>query len=885
MDDLERVKAAFLPTDRYRVEREIGAGGMASVYLAHDERHHRQVAVKVMREELASSMGAERFHREIRIAAALQHPHIVPVYDSGDAGGLLYYVMPFIAGMTLRQRLGRGDVPILEAVRIMRDAADALASAHEHGIVHRDLKPENIMLAGRHAMIMDFGIAKAVSQATQALTMGGVSLGTPAYMSPEQVTADPSVDHRADIYSFGALAYELVCGRPPFIGTLHEVLFAHVSGVVPPVNMYRDAVPPDLASLIMRCLEKEPADRWQRADDMLAVLEQFSTRSALSTPLLSDSLLRAQSASVQPARRSARSPWRRWALALGGVSLSAATVALVTAAGRAYRVRALLAAQETERIAAARVLVAPFATPERTPGLQQVADLLESSLTKGLQITGRVTATDSRTAVGQTAFPDTGSALLAMPAVARRLARATGSGLVVVGRILVVGDSLQLEGKLLSTATGAEVVQIPVERGPRVRSGETLERMTQRVMGAVVLHRDPQWGSSIPGTRAPTYAAFRALQDGVESINRGDAPAGVEAFRRAYALDTTFTIAATRAGYALLSLGRFAAVESLGVTLLARRDGMPAFEAHYLDRLIAWNRGDLAGVYEAARELERVAPESNLARYAYARSALFVNRMAQARDQFALIAPDSPDLGGVQGLFADMAEAAHHLGEHARELALAEAWAAHPRNRAPLRARYAVAVALVGLGRIPSVRTMFPEFLSGGVEGTTRAVAFATGLVRELRWHGHDSVATALGRMALDRLGATLTPHERILLYSCAGSDTAATVLTDSLLAASPRDLQALGWKATFAARRHDRATADGVLRVLERDVPAFDHGARTANRASILALLGERDGAVRLLHQAHAEGAAFQGYAFHARIGLEPLRGFPAFEAFIKPK
>jgi eukaryotic-like serine/threonine-protein kinase len=206
---------------------------MATVYLAEDLRHHRQVAVKVLRPELAATLGPERFLQEIETAARLQHPHILPVHDSGEAGGFLYYVMPYVEGESLRARLARqGELPIHDAVKALVEVTDALAYAHGRGVVHRDIKPDNVMLSGRHALVMDFGVAKAVSEATgrQQLTTAGVALGTPAYMAPEQAAAEPHLDHRVDLYALGAMGYELVAGRPPFTGrSSQEVLAAHMT--------------------------------------------------------------------------------------------------------------------------------------------------------------------------------------------------------------------------------------------------------------------------------------------------------------------------------------------------------------------------------------------------------------------------------------------------------------------------------------------------------------------------------------------------------------------------------------------------------------------------------------------------------------------------------
>ncbi len=285
-DRLDDLKAAL--QGRYEIERELGHGGMATVYLANDIRHHRQVAVKVLRPDLAAALGPERFLREIRIAANLTHPHILPLHDSGEAEGFLYYVMPYIKGQTLRDRIDKeGELPIAEAVRIIRQVTDALAFAHSQGVVHRDIKPDNVMLTGGHAIVADFGVAKAVSEATgrDKLTTAGVALGTPAYMSPEQATADPHVDHRADIYAVGAMAYEVLAGRTPFTGaTPQSVLAAHVTEQPDPVSKHRDQVSGELEAVIMKCLAKKPADRWQSADEMLPYLDASATPSGGLTP-------------------------------------------------------------------------------------------------------------------------------------------------------------------------------------------------------------------------------------------------------------------------------------------------------------------------------------------------------------------------------------------------------------------------------------------------------------------------------------------------------------------------------------------------------------------------------------------------------------------------
>ena len=266
--------------DRYRVEREIGHGGMATVYLARDVKHGRAVAIKVLRPELAQAVGGERFLREINIAAQLQSPHILPLLDSGEADGLLFYVMPYVEGDSLRGRLARdGALPPSEAMRLFRDIVDGVAHAHRQGVVHRDLKPDNVMIAERHALVVDFGVAKAMRDATahHDLTSIGISLGTPTYMAPEQAAADPDTDHRADIYALGVMAYEMLSGKPPFTGPPQVVLAAQITATPAPLLEVRPDLPPAIAQIVMRCLEKDPAKRYQTADALLLAIESLQT--------------------------------------------------------------------------------------------------------------------------------------------------------------------------------------------------------------------------------------------------------------------------------------------------------------------------------------------------------------------------------------------------------------------------------------------------------------------------------------------------------------------------------------------------------------------------------------------------------------------------------
>ncbi|MGE5688400.1 MAG: serine/threonine-protein kinase, partial [Gemmatimonadota bacterium] len=274
---LDRLQLAL--SDRYRLEREIGAGGMATVYLAQDVRHDRRVALKVLRPELSAVIGAERFLAEIKLTANLQHPHILPLFDSGAADGYLFYVMPFVQGETLRDRMNREkQLPVAEAVRITIEVASALDYAHRHGVVHRDIKPENILLHDGSALVADFGIALAASKASGTrMTETGMSLGTPHYMSPEQAMGEREITPRSDVYALGAVLYEMLTAEPPFTGATAQAVVARVVTESPrPLIPQRHTIPRHVEAAVLTALEKLPADRFATAADFAEALKNTS---------------------------------------------------------------------------------------------------------------------------------------------------------------------------------------------------------------------------------------------------------------------------------------------------------------------------------------------------------------------------------------------------------------------------------------------------------------------------------------------------------------------------------------------------------------------------------------------------------------------------------
>ncbi len=429
---------------RYTVERELGRGGMATVYLARDLRHDRPVAVKVLDRGIAGP-GAERFLHEIRTAARLTHPHVVGLHDSGDAEGLLYYVMPYVEGETLRARLARaGALPLPDALRLLRELADALAYAHGRGVVHRDLKPENVLLSGGHALVADFGIAKALAAARRdadarrpgaGLTRAGVALGTPAYMAPEQALGDPDTDHRADLYALGVIAYEMLAGAHPFGARHGEALVrAHLSEAPAPIGQRRPGLPPALAALVMELRAKDRTARPQSAEAVLRVLDALTT-APLAAPRRRRRALALLAAGIVVVLASGGG----WALWRRG-----APPAVPSSASAPPRAAAPSGAAPAAPSAIRTLAVLPF---ENTSGSTAddyfsdgMTDELAHALTHlpGLRVAGRTSS-----------YAFKGKAV-----AAQEIGRALDVGAIVTGTVRRAGARLRLTAQLVGTTDG-----------------------------------------------------------------------------------------------------------------------------------------------------------------------------------------------------------------------------------------------------------------------------------------------------------------------------------------------------------------------------------------------------------------------------------------------
>ena len=512
MELLEQLAAAL--GDRYRIERELGHGGMAVVYLAEDLKHHRRVAVKLLRPELSAVLGSERFLREIAIAAALQHPHILPLYDSGqalvepDRGGgprsFLYYVMPFAEGESLRQRLAREQqLPLDAALQITREVGSALQYAHEHGVVHRDIKPENIMLSGGQAVVADFGIARALSAAgTEQLTQSGIVVGTPQYMSPEQA-AGAAVDGRSDQYSLACTLYEMLIGEPPFTGpSPHAVMARHSLEPVPSLRVVRQTVPQAVERSIMQAMAKLPADRFASIPGFLDALASPATTSAqptVPTPL---------------PRRNVPRIRRGVLIALGTVLLVA--TAIWWSIGRRSEIGALASSGVTA------VAVLPFEDLGSSPD----SSYLGEGMTEGL--------TADLAGVGSLKVISRSSGALAQEKARSldQLASELGVQAVVKGSIRRAGDTVQLNVRFLQARDST----LLFSRDYQGRLGELpdLQReITTAITGSIRAQLKGPERSRLDARREVDQRAYEAYLRGRFYLDRGELEQARKQFEQA----------------------------------------------------------------------------------------------------------------------------------------------------------------------------------------------------------------------------------------------------------------------------------------------------------------------------------------------------------------
>jgi tRNA A-37 threonylcarbamoyl transferase component Bud32/TolB-like protein/tetratricopeptide (TPR) repeat protein len=856
---LERLESAL--ADRYAAEAEIGRGGMAAVFLAEDLKHHRKVAIKVLHPELAATVGSERFLREIEIAANLDHPHILTLLDSGEADGLLFYVMPYVDGESLRDRLEReGQLPIDEAVQIAREIADGLGHAHRHGVIHRDIKPANIMLSDGHAAIADFGIARAVGGDGQALTSTGLAVGTPAYMSPEQASGG-EVGERGDLYALGCVLYEMLAGEPPLTGATPQATAAmRLTETATPLPVVRDTVPGGLERVVSQLLAKTPADRYETSEKLIKALDR--------PDLWAD---------TKPGRRL----WRQ----LGSVA-----VVLVLLAAGVFATQWFASSGGDLEVVAQRVGVLPFENRTGDRSLDDLGELAAERITTRLQ----------REEVGEVV---PASAVAAAASVAggdpvRAVAAATGTALVITGSFSESGDSLVVAIQMIDGTTGVQVGSLEISVLRPELPGGGLEEISSRVAGGLLLafHPDshPAWVLSV----FPTVEAARLHREGSVLNRDGRYQESITRYNAAWEQDTTFWLPLYWAVGAYHNTGETATADSLNRVIGDRyRPQMSEVQRHFYDGTRAWFERDLETAIAMQRRVAATLPDSWTVRQLLSYYCFAANRPREALETMRAVEVEIADDPAVMGWHLNHVITAYHmLGEYEAELE-ASRRSGTLGVATPMGLAYETGRAFAALGHADEVRKTQAR-IESLADSTAQAGLNMLAVGLELVYHGSSDEADAAIRRAVqwfeerpERVEADPV-HRKVFgaaLYHAGRWEDAGRVLAP-LHEAMPMNVDVLGYLGLVAARRSDpESAAEFSGNLAEIGSTSYKLRASTwAYRARIAAVLDERVQAVAHLKRAFDEALFYWPRAdlrYQYRFDFQAHADYAPYQELLRPK
>src|SRR5947208_2511613 len=580
-DIIDTLRARLAPS--YDVEREIGAGGMARVFLAVEQHPHRRVAIKVLDPEVSTRLLRERFIREVDLSSNLSHPHIVPIFSAGEVDGLFYYVMPYVEGESLRHRLLRDrKLPLETALHIARDVADALAFAHGQGIIHRDIKPENILLSGEHAIVADFGIARAISAAgSLTLTQAGQPIGSPGYMSPEQAMAFGDLDARTDIYSLGCVLFEMLAGESP-VASMTERRVHNWALLETAAAMRRaeGGVARAVKHAISRALAPVPDDRFLTVTEFARALGGPTHRTSVPTR------------GIFTGRRR-----RSIALVLGGALL-------LLGAGAAVQ----LLRHRGPRLNERRVVVAVIENHTGDHSLDNVGHMAADWVTQGLAQTGLVEVVSSMSVMSSSVAPGEHGPGHLDAAGIQTLGRETGAGTVVSGAYYRQADSLRFQVQISAAKDGTVLRALEPVAGPISQPLATVEAVRQRVMSALATLFDSRlsfWAQA--AGQPPTFAAYQEFIQGLDRMVQFDSRGAIQHFRRAAQEDTTFRLPLIFAAHEHMDLGEYATADSIAHAVERAPGRLAPLDQHYLTWVLAQSRGDRQRALETAREMAAIA--------------------------------------------------------------------------------------------------------------------------------------------------------------------------------------------------------------------------------------------------------------------------------------
>ena len=881
-DVLDSLRATLAP--RYDVEREIGAGGMARVYLAVEQHPHRRVAIKVLDPEVSTRLLRERFIREVDLSSKLSHPHIVPIFSAGEAAGLFYYVMPYVEGESLRHRLLRERrLPLDDALHIARDVADALGFAHRQGIIHRDIKPENILLSGDDAIVADFGIARAISAAgALTITLTGQAIGSPGYMSPEQATASGDLDARTDVYSLGCVLFEMLAGEPPVASfTERPIQNWKALDSARALRQADPGVERAVKHAVSKALAALPDERFPTATEFAAALGGSAHRTSVPTR------------GIFAGRRG-----RRIVLVLG-IALA------LLGAGAAVRLLRSRGPHLNER----RVVVAVIENHTGDPSLDNLGHMAADWVTQGLAQTGLVEVVPSMSVMtASLASGEHGPGHLDAAGL-RALGRQTGAGTVVWGAYYSQGDSIRFQVQISAARDGTVLRALDPVAGPISQPLAAVEAVRQRVMATLATLFDSRlslWAKA--AGQPPSFEAYQEFIQGLDRMVQFDSRGAIGHFRRAALEDTTFRLPLIFAAHEHMDLGEFATADSIAHAVERAPGRLAPLDQLYLTWVLAQARGDRERALETAREMAALAPNSETL-WLVAQCALALNR---PREMAAALTQLGPDRGLFRGwsVYWFYLSFAHHLvGDHRRELK--DALEGRRRHPGELTVLAAEVRALAALGRTADVTERLAEAPSLPPQPGWSPADIGLLAAFELAAHDHRADAPAAGMWAVRWLESRPSTEVRsaahrfrlAIAYYLTGQPDAAQRLLERLASEriDPRDAAGMRWMAAITGDQPDRLTFLGFLgvvaaregkrdealrldRTLQAMSPRYVYGRHTMWRGRIHAVLGEREAAVALVQEAFAQGYS-QGGVMHLYPSLWSLRDYPPFRELLRSK
>ena len=852
----------------HAIERELGGGGMSRVFLASELRFHRKVVIKVLSPALAAGVSAERFEREIAVAANLQHANIVPVLTAGEAAGLPFFTMPFIDGESLRARLRRGNLSRGEIKGILTDVLKALACAHSQGVVHRDIKPENILLSGGAATVTDFGVAKALSVSKhslpgEGLTEIGSSLGTPGYMAPEQAIGG-DVDARSDLYAWGVIAYEMIAGRHPFADSkgAQQMITAHLSENPKPLAGSAPASSA-LRNVVMRCLAKDPAARPAGAPEILRLISLGAAASPVRIAAVAAGIL------------------------LGAGLIAGAAFAFVPQEKIATAIA--LARRKPARLHSDRIIVAPFSNETGDPSLTPLGSMAADWIAQGLARVGSLNVVDSRTVevtaeiVRHIPWPWRGRDR------SRALAEETGSGMLVSGRFYRDGSTLRFQANVVDVTDGKLLWALSPVSGPLSSPTTVLDDLRRRIVASVAQTSDTTSEALSAFSQPPSFEAYTEFRKGFEGLFSRSG-AAYSHLLRAAALDTAYVTPWVMLAVGAEDRGDMVVMDSALRRAKAMSERMTPVERAAIEYVDAKREGDRAATLSAARTMFQLTPGSSESPLFLATAALYNRKPHAALSALAGVDPDRGlNLAGSY-FWKNRANAYYQLGQYA--LTLDDCRSGLSRFPSDYFLAYTSISSLVRLGRVYELTAQIEKFGGSEAEKTLLAAhavemlgeagrtAEARSVAEEWLGRGAGEVATGdagMARAALLMAAGKWEAARSLLVRIAAGDNTRARASI----------LGALGITYANLGQRPEARRVESILAELTESQKGTEPDTRRIGeleiiRARILAQLGEAGRAVVLAQRGRDHGWEMISVrnSFADDHWLAPLRSQPSFRA-----